>query len=134
VAAVEILRPLAAAAAWQTAVAAVARRLCRILLAMLRNATDFSVSRTGFGDFKRTGTYNYRLRPNQQAACQLPAKGSMRSLFGRAQYERLTPCLQAKSQETVWGSALRSEMWGINDLKDAWRDRLKNRIKSRSVR
>ena len=60
---------------YKTAVVAVAHRLCRILFAMLRDGTDFSVSRTGVeqGDFKRTTTYSYRLRP--KPAGRLPVVG-----------------------------------------------------------
>jgi hypothetical protein len=48
----------------------VAHRLCRILFAMLRGRRDFSVSHTGVeqGDFKRTTSYSYRLRP-KPAGC-----------------------------------------------------------------
>ena len=58
---------------YKTAVVAVAHRLCRILFAMLRDGTDFSVIRVGVeeGDFKRTTTYQYRLRP--KPAGRLPA-------------------------------------------------------------
>ena len=58
---------------YKTAVIAVAHRLCRILFAMLRNGTDFSVSRVGVeqGDFERTTTYRYRLRP--KPAGRLPS-------------------------------------------------------------
>jgi len=50
---------------YKTAVIAVAHRLCRILFAMLRDGTDFSVTRVGVeqGDFERTTTYKDRLRP-----------------------------------------------------------------------
>ena len=50
---------------YKTAVVAVAHRLCRILFAMLRDGTDFSVTGAGVeqGNFKRTTTYKYRLRP-----------------------------------------------------------------------
>jgi hypothetical protein len=67
---------------YKTAVVAVAHRLCLILFAMLRDGTDFSVSRTGVeqGDFKRTTTYSYQLRPKPAAACQWPAESSTRSL------------------------------------------------------
>jgi hypothetical protein len=60
---------------YKTAVVAVAHRLCRILFAMLRDGTDFSVTRTGVeqGDFKRTTTYTYRLRP--KPAGRLPVAG-----------------------------------------------------------
>jgi hypothetical protein len=56
-------------------VIAVAHRLCRILFAMLRDGTDFSVARVGVeqGDFERTTTYRYRLRP--KPASRLPATG-----------------------------------------------------------
>ena len=44
---------------YKAAVVAVAQRLCRILFAMLRDGTDFSVTRTGVeqGDFERITTY-----------------------------------------------------------------------------
>ena len=60
---------------YKTAVIAVAHRLCRILFAMLRDGTDFSVTRVGVeqGDFERTTTYRYRLRP--KPASRLPATG-----------------------------------------------------------
>jgi transposase len=60
---------------YKTAVVAVAHRLCRILFAMLRDGTDFSVSRTGVeqGDFKRATTYSYRLRPKPPG--RLPVAG-----------------------------------------------------------
>ena len=60
---------------YKTAVVAVAHRLCRILFAMLRDGTDFSVIRVGVeeGNFKRTTTYQYRLRP--KPAGRLPAAG-----------------------------------------------------------
>ena len=60
---------------YKAAVVAVAHRLCRILFAMLRDGTDFSVTRTGVeqGDFERTTTYKYRLRP--KPAGRLPVAG-----------------------------------------------------------
>jgi hypothetical protein len=60
---------------YKNAVVAVAHRLCRILFAMLRDGTDFSVSRTGVeqGDFKRATTYSYRLRPKPPG--RLPVAG-----------------------------------------------------------
>jgi hypothetical protein len=47
----------------------------RILFAMLRDGTVFSVTRTGIeqGDFKRTTTYSYRLRPKPGG--RLPVAG-----------------------------------------------------------
>jgi len=60
---------------YKTAVVAVAHRLCRILFAMLRDGSTFSVSGAGVeqGDFKRTTTYKYRLRP--KPAGRLPVTG-----------------------------------------------------------
>jgi hypothetical protein len=60
---------------YKAAVVAVAHRLCRILFAMLRDGTDFSVTRTGLeqGAFERTITYKYRLRP--KPAGRLPVAG-----------------------------------------------------------
>jgi len=60
---------------YKAAVVAVAHRLCRILFAMLRDGTDFSVTRTGVeqGAFERTTTYKYRLRP--KPAGRLPVAG-----------------------------------------------------------
>jgi transposase len=60
---------------YKTAVVAVAHRLCRILFAMLRDGTEFSVTRVGVeeGDFKRTTAYKYRLRP--KPAGRLPMAG-----------------------------------------------------------
>ena len=57
------------------AVIAVAHRLCRILFAMLRDGADFSATRVGVeeGDFERTTTYKYRLRPKPPG--RLPAAG-----------------------------------------------------------
>jgi hypothetical protein len=61
---------------YTAAVVAVAHRLCRILFAMLRDGTYFSVPRTGVeqGDFERTTTYKYRLRP--KPAGRLSVAGS----------------------------------------------------------
>ncbi len=60
---------------YKAAVVAVAHRLCRILFAMLRDGTDFSLTRSGVeqGAFERTTTYKYRLRP--KPAGRLPVAG-----------------------------------------------------------
>ena len=60
---------------YKTAVIAVAHRLCRILFAMLRDGANFSATRVGVeeGDFERTATYKYRLRPKPPG--RLPAAG-----------------------------------------------------------
>jgi transposase len=60
---------------YKTAVVAVAHRLCRILFAMLRDGTDFSVTGAGVeqGNFKRTTTYKYWLRA--KPAGRLPLAG-----------------------------------------------------------
>jgi transposase len=58
---------LCARRGYKTATVALAHRLCRIVFAMLRDATDFQPQRLGFeeGPFRHTSTRRYRLTPRR---------------------------------------------------------------------
>lgn len=100
---------------YKIAVTAVAHRLLRIMWAMLKNQTDFDVSKLGLeeGPFVTTKVTHYRLRKRAKQRLSLPSSNH----HERRRLRRRNAVLPGRADDPVpfiGDLAWRTEKWGID--------------------